>query len=236
MHDPGGVRFGQGAGDLNGDVQRLAQFHGAPCKALAQSLPVNKFFGDEMAVPGFCLDLIDLKNGDDVRMVKPRGGARLLFEALHPLSIQSELLRQEFERQLASESRVLGEVNFSHTSLTQQRKNLVAAKLPRRQRLRMIIGYGLGCDLKGGLIQKVLGFLRLFVRRQQGFDFAAQLLIARAGFVEKSPAISDVALQRGLIQPVDLSPPLRSHLSPATRDKARRAPSSIRAPLSAVTL
>src|SRR5262249_59508381 len=105
---------------------------------------------------------------DDVRMVKPRGGARLLLEALHPLSIQSELLRQELERQLASESRVLGEVNFSHTSPTQQRENLVAAELPRGQRLRVIIGYGLGCDLQGGLIQKVPGFLRVFVRRQQG--------------------------------------------------------------------
>src|SRR5262245_37873901 len=236
MYDPGGVRFGQGAGDLNGDIQRLDQFHADPCKTLAQGLPVNKFLRDEMDAPGFCLDLIDLKNGDDVRMVERRGGAGLLLEASHPLSIQSELLRQEFERQLASESRVLGEVNFSHTSPTQQRKNLVAAKLPRCQRLRVIIGYGLGCDLQGGLIQKVLGFLRLFVRRQQGFDFAAQLLIGRAGFVEKSPAPSDVALQCGLIQPVDLSPPLRSHLSLATRDKARRAPSSIRAPLSAMTL
>src|SRR5215475_11850786 len=127
----------------------------------ARRLPVNKFCGDEMDAPGLCLDLIDLKNGVNVRMVERRGGARLLLEALHPLSIQSELLRQEFDRQLASESRVLGQVNFSHTAPTQQRKNLVAAKLPRRRRLRVIIGYGLGCDLQGGLIQKVLGFLRL---------------------------------------------------------------------------
>src|SRR5262249_48788258 len=130
----------------------------------------------------------------------------------------------------------LGEVNFSHTAPPQQRKNLVAAKLPRRRRLRVIIGYGLGRDLQGGLIQKVVGFLRLFVRRQQGLDFAAQFLIARAGFVEKSQPPVAAPLQGGLIQPVDLSPPLRSHLSPATRDKARLAPSSILAPLSAVTL
>src|SRR5262245_40560312 len=169
-------------------------------------------------------------------MVKRRGGARLLLEAVHPLSIQSELLRQDFERQFASESRVLGQVNFSHSAPAQQRENLVATKLARRQRPRLIIGYGSSCDLQSGLIQKVLGFLRLFVRRQQGFDFATQLLIARADLVEKSPALSSVALQCGLIQPVDLSPPLRSHLSPATRDKARRAPSSIRAPLSAMTL
>src|SRR5262249_41947525 len=128
---------------------------------LSQRLSVNKFRCNEMGA----VDLIYLKNGNDVRMVERRGRARLLFEALHPLSISSELLRQEFERQLASEPGILREVNFSHSARPQRRKNLVAANHPPYQRLRLIFGYGLGCDLQGGPIQEVLGLLRLFVRR-----------------------------------------------------------------------
>src|SRR5262245_60069718 len=160
VHDSGGVRFGQGAGDLNGDIQRLNQIQLPDFQTLAQSLSVDKLRRNEMGV----VDLINFKNGDDVRMVERRGRARLLLESLHPLSISRELLRQEFERQLASEPGILREVNFSHSARPQMRKNLVAANIPPYQRLCLIFDYGLGCDLQGGLIQEVNGFLRLFVR------------------------------------------------------------------------
>src|SRR5262245_18950283 len=126
MRNSGGVRFGQGAGDLNADTQRLTQWRRPAFQTPVQRLSVNKFLRNEMDI----VDLIYLENGDDVRMVERRGRARFLLEALHPLLISSELLRQEFERQLTSEPGILREINFSHSARPQKRKNLVSANLP----------------------------------------------------------------------------------------------------------
>src|SRR5262245_26748161 len=114
MHDSRVVRFGQSAGDLNGNIQRLTQSYRTTFQKLAQRPSVDEFGGDDLGV----VDLINLKYSNNVWMVERRGRARLLFEALHPLSIPSELFRQEFERHLASQPRVLRKINYSHSAST----------------------------------------------------------------------------------------------------------------------
>src|SRR5262249_46573201 len=109
MHNPRLVCGGQGARDLRGHVERRMQLdprdHHHP-----QRLSVNELGGDEM----FPLKLTDFINGEDVRVVEGRSGARFLLKSQHSFAILSEYLWQQFERALAPKPRVLGEVTLSH--------------------------------------------------------------------------------------------------------------------------
>jgi hypothetical protein len=71
------------------------------------------------------LDLADLVNDDDVRMVERRGRARLLLKAAHALSVACELLRQQLDGHPAAQPRVAGQIDFAHPAATQTRENLI---------------------------------------------------------------------------------------------------------------
>ena len=70
----------------------------------------------------------DLVNRHDVGMVQRRGRARLLLEPRDPVPIQGQGLRQDLDRHLAAEPRVLRPVDLSHSARTEGRQDLVAAE------------------------------------------------------------------------------------------------------------
>src|SRR5262245_55684642 len=98
MHDSGLVGRCERARDLCGNVERYAQID-LRGHQLPQRLPVNELGDDEM--PHF--KLTDFINGEYVRVVEGRSGARFLLKTQHSLAILSEFLRQQLERDLAPE-------------------------------------------------------------------------------------------------------------------------------------
>jgi hypothetical protein len=55
-------------------------------------------------------------------------GARLLLEAAQPLLVPGVVGGQQFQRDLATEPRVLGQIDFAHPALPQRRDDFVVAE------------------------------------------------------------------------------------------------------------
>ena len=60
--------------------------------------------------------IADLVNGANVGMVQGRSGARLATETFQGLRILRDLVRQELERDEATQVRILGLVHHAHTA------------------------------------------------------------------------------------------------------------------------
>src|SRR5437667_1550541 len=132
MDDAGAVSSGERAGDLRGDIKHFAELQWRDSHPLAQRLAIDKLGRDEMrafphrptpsGLPAWgprcraTAPLVDLVNRNDVRMVKRRSSLCLLNEAAHPLLIGSHLNRQNLQRNLAIEFRVLGKIHLTHPS------------------------------------------------------------------------------------------------------------------------
>src|SRR5206468_10275283 len=126
MHDASLMCCRQSIGCLDSDIQDIAQLQRRSrratlivakaqlrsCDVLPECLAIDKLSGNKMSL----LDLPDLMNGDDVRMIERRGGARLLLKTDHTICVPGEIGRQQFERHLATERHVLCQVNLAHST------------------------------------------------------------------------------------------------------------------------
>jgi hypothetical protein len=92
-------------------------------------------------------------------MIQGRSGSRLTHEPLHPVRVRRDIQRQNLQRHLTVEPRVVGEVDFSHAAGAQQRKNLVVTKLPTHQPSVRILGQGLRGYLDGRRLHEMHGLL-----------------------------------------------------------------------------
>ena len=141
-------------------------------------------------------------------MIEGRCRARFLLKAIHSLTILGELSRQKLERYLATEPRVLGQVNLSHPARAEQRENLIGTDFPPQNNLDLILSNPPGYDIQRRRRKEAV---RLPMRRQKRLHLSEQFLIIRAGFGEKGFTLGDVALKGGVIQALDLPPSLRLH-------------------------
>jgi hypothetical protein len=96
----------------------------ASCNVLVEALPLDQLHRQE-AGRGVVLDRVQ---GDDVRVVERRYGARLALEALEPLRVRGEALRQHLERDVAAEPGVARAVDLAHPARAQRGDDLVAAE------------------------------------------------------------------------------------------------------------
>ena len=71
----------------------------------------------------------DVVDGQDVRVVQRRRGARLLLEAAEPLGIGGERRREHLDRDLALEPRVARAIDLAHPPRPDRRKDLVRTPL-----------------------------------------------------------------------------------------------------------
>ena len=63
-------------------------------------------------------DRLDAVDGDDVGVVERRHRLGLAAEALDPFRVVGHLRRQDFERYIAVELRILGPIDDTHAALT----------------------------------------------------------------------------------------------------------------------
>lgn len=105
VHDAPHVRGLERIGNLDGEIEDLRELERLPVpQPVAQGLAFEQLHGQQRLAIG----VIDLVDGADVRVVQRRGGARLALEALEREVVARELRRQELERDVAPQLRVVG--------------------------------------------------------------------------------------------------------------------------------
>src|ERR1700676_317648 len=112
MHDAFAMCSVERIGDLDGGFEQLIEWPRARLKAVLQGLATQHFHHDELlaAVLG------NLVDGADVGMVQSRCGTGFTAKAFQGLGVASQLRGKKFERNAASEVKVLGLVHYSHTT------------------------------------------------------------------------------------------------------------------------
>ena len=72
----------------------------------------------------------DVVDSQDVRMIQPPGGACLLFETTDAARVRGERLRDQFDRDLAIETRVPRLVDLAHAAGADGRDDLEPVNNP----------------------------------------------------------------------------------------------------------
>jgi hypothetical protein len=187
VYDPRAVRRRQRARRLDGYVERLCDGERCARRALPERLALDELRGDD-ARPAHLLDVVD---GDDVRVVEREDGLRLLLEATRALLVSGEVRGQKFQRHLAVRLRVERQVDLAHPARADLLQNTVRAEGLPGERLAFAPGEQTSGVLETGALHEAPGL----VVCEEGFDLAAQPRVAAAGFVEECPALGVRALQ-----------------------------------------
>lgn len=120
------VRRGQPAGQVDRDLEDPGPRHRP--RELVEALAAHEL-GDEVAL---LAQLADAEDGHHVRVVQPRGGARLDQDAL-PRQRAAAVAEEELHRDRAVEQRVVGEHDLTHATPTERSEDPVLVELRRRR-------------------------------------------------------------------------------------------------------
>ena len=132
MHDAGGVRTGDGVGNLYGDRQDLTQRRPAR-REFAQRLAFHAFHGDEIDA----LIVADFVDRDDVGVVQRAGCLRFPDQTPAAIGAFQSVGRENLEGDHAIEARIQSLVDRPHAAGTQPRLDFVVAQAASRiHRLR----------------------------------------------------------------------------------------------------
>jgi hypothetical protein len=115
MNDAVLVHFGQRIAGLDGPVERPSQLHRAIAKHVAQRTSLDVLHRDV----GPVVDLTDVVNRRDVRMVDRRGQPGFLKKPLAPGLVAREVRADQFERGPALQLEVFDEKDLAHSAFTE---------------------------------------------------------------------------------------------------------------------
>ena len=104
------VRRGKRLGDRDGDVEQRLERHATGRYLCVERPPLDERHRQKMGL----VVLLDREDGDDVRVVEGREGARFPPETLEPRGIGRDLGWQDLEGDAAVEPRVAGEKDLAH--------------------------------------------------------------------------------------------------------------------------
>ena len=126
--------------DLDGELEKLLKGNRSGLQPLLERLPGQEFHGDEV-LAFFFADVVDRA---DIGMVQRRGGAGFAAKAFERLGIASEVVRKEFEGDVAAEADVFGFINHAHSATAEFFQDAVMADgfadHPRSTSLRGMVG------------------------------------------------------------------------------------------------
>ena len=100
----------------------------------------HQLHGDEAPA----VHVTDLVDGDDVRMVQRRSGARLLLETTNGVGVARKRGAKQLQRDLATEPRVVRHVHLAHPAPADERDNVIGADAAREQGRVLFAGHRLG--------------------------------------------------------------------------------------------
>src|SRR5207237_3007014 len=72
--------------------------------------------------------LVNLVDGDNVRMIQGGSSFCFLHKALHPIRVRRDFSGQNLQRHFAIELRILGQVHFTHSACADLRADFVTAE------------------------------------------------------------------------------------------------------------
>src|ERR1700728_2389481 len=109
------VRRIQTVCDLNAGFEELRYFDGLPFDAVLQSFPFQQFHGDKR--PAF--EFSNVVDGTDVRMIERGCSARFAAESFDRLGIVGNIVRKEFQCNVAAQARVFRFIDNAHSPAAQ---------------------------------------------------------------------------------------------------------------------
>jgi hypothetical protein len=112
---------GEAVRDLDRVLDRLSHRHSA---GIADRGPFQQLGDNERCTVMHA----DVEHREHIRMIQRGDGARLALEALQAIGIGGESARQNFDRHVASESRVGGSIDLSHATGTEETVDLVRSE------------------------------------------------------------------------------------------------------------
>ncbi len=130
----------------------------------------------------------------------------LLLEALQARGIRGDAGRQDLNCDVSSDAGIPRTIDLAHASGPQKTDNLVRSEYSPDHGSGSAFGQGFGGYLEGGRFQEALGFR---ITSKQRFHFAAKLFIG-AGFLKIKGARARIELASGIVELLDLAPPVQS--------------------------
>src|SRR5215831_16018595 len=121
VKDSGIVRSAQAAGEVLTPFQYFSYSHWSPIKARAKSFTLQQFRDDI----GAAIALADVKDGNDVGMIKRRCGLRFDVETPQAVGLSRPVSWQDLDRDVTSKRTIACPVYLSHATRTQGRNDLV---------------------------------------------------------------------------------------------------------------
>ena len=115
MNDAARVHLAEGVCRLTGVIERLPELQRASLEHLAQRAAFDVLHGDVRAA----VNLVDVVDGGDVRVVDRRRHACFLDEPLAPRFIPRQRGANQLEGRSALQLQVFGEEDLSHSALSQ---------------------------------------------------------------------------------------------------------------------
>ena len=206
MDDALDVRSGQATSDGHGVLEGASHCQRTGCADLAQRLAFQQFGHDERRA----FVHPDVEDRTDVRVVERRRRASFLLEALEPIRIGRYVGRQNLDRHVALEPRVVGLVDLPHAARVEERGDPIGSDDGTRRQRAVKRGERIAVGASHG------------VAGQQGIDVSAQRGIQVAGILEIRRTLIDRALQRRVKDRRHDPPAFRRHGSAGCA--ARRAP------------
>jgi hypothetical protein len=140
VDDPAPMGGRQRLRHFPGDAQRLLDARAAAREPLGQRLSREQFHDQEMDGAR----VTDVEERANARVGQAGDRPRLLVEAAEQVGVTGEIGPHDLESDLAVEPRVAGAVNFTHTTRTERRDDLVGPQCqPRAQHgaLRSVHGH-----------------------------------------------------------------------------------------------
>src|SRR6185369_7210852 len=124
--------------DLRRGVDGLARRESAARELAAERFALEELLDDV----GSALMLPDVVDRGDVGMVEDAGGFRLLLEATQAIRVLRERGRQDLDRDVAPEARILRAVDLSHAPGADLAEDLVGAEFRARRDGHLVGGSG----------------------------------------------------------------------------------------------
>src|SRR5438067_96027 len=121
MDDARFMSGGKGTRHLDRDVNSFTDLHSPAHQTLTQCLALDQFTGYVMSR----MILADLVNRQDIWMIEPNYGMRLLLKPLQALRVGGKAHGQKFECGLAARCHVGGQIDIAHSAGADPFRNFV---------------------------------------------------------------------------------------------------------------
>jgi hypothetical protein len=188
VHDPDLVRAGERLGHVECELDRPWRRQWPAGHERAERFAPHELHDDESEA----VDLADLVDDGDVRMLECGGGPRFLHEARPSARMGDERRGQDLHGDVAVEPRVTSAVHLSHPARAHALDDLVGAEAaPRRKVFRRPWKRGGGTrERRGGRRTLLEEVSRGVVRREQRVHLATERLVSGADPIEPGGALA----------------------------------------------